>query len=185
MWMSGLFPFPLHSFSQSLWIKVSPITCRTNPSIDSQPITCEANQADTDLNVLLKLFWILGHVSYYALWYTPWRNHPVHYLPSFYNVLHKYTLWYILKEPKSLQNTVLVLFFLWVYGNTLSQCYSSIHVFWLDCNSPIACIGHWGMAVMAIIWLINEWVRVFPQSRGEEIYLAMSIISWLHYIHSF
>ncbi len=25
------------------------------------------------------------------------------------------------------------------------------------------------MAVTAIIWPINEWTRVFPQSRGEEI----------------
>ncbi len=39
-------------------------------------------------------------------------------------------------------------------------------------NSPI---GGWCMAVRAITWLINEWVRVFPQSRGEEIYFAMSM----------
>ncbi len=37
-------------------------------------------------------------------------------------------------------------------------------------------IGRWGMAVTAIIWLINEWGRLFPQSREEEIYFAMSII---------
>ena len=38
--------------------------------------------------------------------------------------------------------------------------------FQLASHTPI---GRWGMAVTAMIWLIKEWVRVFPQSRGEEV----------------
>ena len=37
-------------------------------------------------------------------------------------------------------------------------------------------IGGWGMAVTVIIWLINEWVRVFPKSREEEIVPFPSIM---------
>ncbi len=36
-------------------------------------------------------------------------------------------------------------------------------------------IGGWCMAVTAIMCLINGWVRVFPQSRGKEIYFALSL----------
>ncbi len=54
----------------------------------------------------------------------------------------------------------------WIAINWLSHLGSA-------CHSPI---GGWGMAVTAIIWLINKWVSVFTHSRGEEIYFALSII---------
>ncbi len=53
----------------------------------------------------------------------------------------------------------------------LIQCSDGLDL-WATFNSPI---GGWRMAVMAIIWLINEWVRVFPKSREEEISLCFKL----------
>ncbi len=41
------------------------------------------------------------------------------------------------------------------------------HIWYITIYTSNSPIGGWGMAVTAIIWLINEWVSVFPRSRGD------------------